>query len=296
MREVVVFSILKRVIVGHAGAAMLRLPAVAGRFYPSNPNELAASVRRMSAARGDGAVPAEIPVVACLVPHAGYMYSGAVAGEVFGRIELPKKIVILGVRHFPRGESAAILTSGAWRTPLGDAPIDTELAMALRDACPRLREDLVAHSQEHSLEVQIPFLQVLAPGFSFVPVALGTLRFDDLVRVGEAVARILSAAKERVLLLATSDLNHYEDDATTRVKDAKAVERLLALDARGLFDVCREEKISMCGLGPAVATITALRAMGVTRGELVRYATSANVSGDTSSVVGYAGVVWGRAK
>jgi hypothetical protein len=177
---------------------------------------------------------------------------------------------------------------------LGDAPIDTVLAMALRDACPLLREDAVAHSQEHSLEVQIPFLQVLAPGCSFVPVALGTVRFEDLVRVGEAVARVLTAARERVLMLATSDLNHYEDDATTRVKDAKALEKLLALDARGLFDVCRTEKISMCGLGPAVATITALRAMGVTIGELVRYATSADVSGDTSSVVGYAGIVWGE--
>src|SRR3984957_15578228 len=280
---------------------MLRLPAVAGRFYPANPNELAATVRRMSAPRGDNSATAmkgaeKISVTACLVPHAGYVYSGGVAGEVLGRIALPKKILILGVRHFPRGESAAILTSGAWRTPLGDAPIDTELATALRDACPLLREDAVAHSQEHSLEVQLPFLQLLAPGFSFVPVALGTVRFEDLVRVGEAAARVLTAAQERVLLLATSDLNHYEDDASTRVKDAKAVERLLALDARGLFDVCREEKISMCGLGPAVATITAMRAMGVSRGELVRYATSADVSGDTSSVVGYAGVVWREAK
>jgi AmmeMemoRadiSam system protein B len=271
---------------------MVRLPAVAGRFYPSNPSELASVVRRMSEPR-ENAPPGKIAVTACLVPHAGYMYSGAVAGEVFGRIDLPKKIVILGVRHFPRGESAAILSSGAWRTPLGDAPIDTELAMALRDACPLLREDAVAHIQEHSLEVQIPFLQVLAPGFSFAPVALGTVRFDDLVRVGEAVASVSTVAKEPVLLLATSDLNHYEDDATTRAKDAKAIEKLLALDARGLFDVCRTEKISMCGLGPAVATITALRAMGVTRGELVRYATSADASGDTSAVVGYAGIAWG---
>lgn len=280
---------------------MLRLPAVAGRFYPANPNELAATVQRMSTPRADSAISStasaeKISVTACLVPHAGYMYSGAVAGEVLGRIAPPEKVLILGVRHFPRGESAAILSSGAWRTPLGDAPIDTELAMSLRDACPLLREDSVAHSQEHSLEVQIPFLQVLAPGFSFVPVALGTVRFDDLVRVGEAVARVLTAQPEPVLLLATSDLNHYEDDATTRVKDAKAVEKLLALDARGLFDVCRTEKISMCGLGPAVATITALRAMRVTRGELVRYATSADVSGDMSSVVGYAGIVWGASR
>lgn len=274
---------------------MLRLPAVSGRFYPGNPVELASTVRRMSAPR-NSAASERISATACLVPHAGYMYSGAVAGEVFGHIALPKKILILGVRHFPRGESVAILSSGAWRTPLGDAPIDADLAMALRDACPLLREDAVAHSQEHSLEVQIPFLQVLAPGFSFVPMALGTVRFEDLVRVGEGVARVLMAMQEHVLLLATSDLNHYEDDAPTRVKDAKAVEKLLKLDARGLFDVCRTEKISMCGLGPAVATITALRAMGVTGGKLVRYATSADVSGDTSSVVGYAGIVWGAAK
>src|ERR1700760_2019414 len=275
---------------------MIRLPAVAGRFYPADAGELAAVVRRLSVARDGASSSEEISVAGCLMPHAGYMYSGGVAGEVLSRIALPKKILILGVRHYPRGESAAILSNGAWRTPLGDAPIDPELAMALRDACPLLREDAVAHSQEHSLEVQIPFLQVLAPGFSFVPVALGTVRFDDLVRVGEAVARVLMAAGDRVLLLATSDLNHYEDDATTRVKDAKAVEKLLKLDARGLFDVCRAEKISMCGLGPAVAKITALRGMGVTHGELVRYATSADVSGDTTSVVGYAGIVWENTK
>ena len=138
----------------------------------------------------------------------------------------------------------------------------------------------MAHSQEHSLEVQLPFLQVLAPGFSFVPVALGTVRFEDLVSVGEALGRVLAESREEILLLTTSDLNHYEDDATTRVKDRKAIEQLLALDARGLYDTCRNEKISMCGLGPAVAMITALRRVGAKHAELVRYATSADVSGD----------------
>ena len=275
---------------------MLRLPAVAGRFYPANPNELAYVVRRMSALRAANAnAPAtdaeKISVAACLVPHAGYMYSGAVAGEVFGNIALPRKILILGVRHFPRGESAAILSSGAWRTPLGDAPIDTDLANALRDACPLLREDSVAHGQEHSLEVQIPFLQVLAPGFSFVPVALGTVRFDDLVRVGEAVARVLTASQERVLLLATSDLNHYEDDATTRVKDAKAIEKLLTLDARGLFDTVREDGNTMCGYAATVAMLIAMRDLGASEARLVRYATSGDVTGDRNEVVGYAGVI-----
>lgn len=267
---------------------MLRLPAVSGRFYPADADELTALVREF-------AIPppgvAAQPVEACLVPHAGYIYSGHVAGAVFSRIALPARIIILGVRHFPRGESLAIFPGGAWRTPLGDVPVDETLSAALKKECPLLREDHVAHSAEHSLEVQLPFLQVLAPGFSFVPIALGTVRFEELVAVGEAIARILTA-NPGVLLLTTSDLNHYENDAATRRKDRKAIDQILALDPRRLYDVCRNEKISMCGLGPAVAMLTALRALGATQSELVRYATSADISGDTSSVVGYAGFIF----
>lgn len=268
---------------------MLRLPAVAGRFYPSNPAELTALVHEFTK-KVPGIAPARVK--ACLVPHAGYAYSGHVAGAVFARLALPKKFLILGVRHFPRGEPVAILSKGAWRTPLGDAEIDASLAEALRRACRLLREDSVAHSTEHSLEVQLPFLQVLAPGFSFVPVALGTLRFEDLVSVGEAVARVLAAQSDDVLLLTTSDLNHYEDDATTRKKDKKAIDQLLELNARGLYDTCRREEISMCGLGPAVAMLTALCAMGAKKTELVRYATSGDISGDRDAVVGYAGMTF----
>jgi len=267
---------------------VLRLPAAAGRFYPSEPSELTAEIRKF--AKPDPGTD-KLAAKACLVPHAGYMYSGHVAGAVFSRVRLPQKIVILGVRHFPRGEAMATLSSGAWRTPLGDAPIDSSLASALQGQCPLLREDAVAHSAEHSLEVQVPFLQVLAPGFAFVPIALGTVRFEDLVSVGEALARVLAATPD-ALLVTTSDLNHYEDDLTTRGKDQRAIERLLALDARGLYDICRNENISMCGLGPAVAMLTALSALGRKQAELVRYATSADVSGDRTSVVGYAGLIF----
>jgi hypothetical protein len=225
------------------------------------------------------------------VPHAGYIFSGHVAGAVFSRIALPTKIIILGVRHTPRGESLAIFSSGAWRTPLGDAPIDSALANAIKEECPILREDRVAHSREHSLEVQLPFIQVQSPGFSFVPIALGTVHFEEVVAVGEALARVL-AANPGVLLLTSSDLNHYEDDATTRRKDQKAIDQVLALNPRGLYDVCRNENISMCGLGPAVAMLTALRALGAKQPELVRHATSADISGDTTSVVGYAGFIF----
>ena len=268
---------------------MLRLPAVAGRFYPSDAADLTSLIHEYVAT--DSQRP-PISVRACLLPHAGYIYSGHVAGAVLARIALPRKIIILGVRHHPRGEPAAILSSGAWRTPLGDARIDEALAEELKKKCPLLREDSVAHSTEHSLEVQIPFLQVLAPEFTFVPVALGTVRFESLASVGEAIGRVLDSAKENVLLLTTSDLNHYEDDTITRVKDRKAIERLLALDPAGLYDTCRKEEISMCGLGPAVAMLTAMKALGAEKTELVKYATSADVSGDRSAVVGYAGMIF----
>jgi len=268
---------------------MLRLPAVSGTFYPDNPTELA---RQIHSFLQPPAAQKKVSCRACLVPHAGYMYSGHVAAAVYERIQFPKRIIILGVRHFPYGAEAAILTEGAWRTPLGDAPVDSELGAEISRACPLLGEDSIAHEREHSLEVQIPFLQVLNPGFSFVLIALGTIRFDELVSIGEALARILSSDSE-VFLLATSDFNHYENDATTRRKDRFAIERILQLDPRGLFDVCQKEKISMCGLGPVVAALTALNHIGVENRALVKYATSADVSGNTNSVVGYGGFVFG---
>lgn len=268
---------------------MLRLPCVAGSFYPSDAAELSALIAEYTK-KPSGAT--KVKAMACLVPHAGYAYSGAVAGAVFAKIHLPKKIVILGVRHRPPGSPAAIISHGAWRTPLGDALIDEALADALRSACLQLSEDPVAHGKEHSLEVQLPFLQALDAGFTFVPIALGALNFETLVNVGEAIGRVLAAQQQDVLLLTTSDLNHYEDDATTRVKDGRAIEQLLNMNARGLFDVCRSEDISMCGVGPAVAMLSALRALGGGKAALIRYATSADVSGDTEAVVGYAGIIF----
>lgn len=268
---------------------MLRPPAVAGRFYPADAGELTKQIQQYASTTG---ALKKKKVRACLVPHAGYMYSGAVAGAVFAALDLPKRIIVLGVRHFPRGQPLAILSEGAWQTPLGLAAVDGELAAELKRACPLLREDALAHSTEHSLEVQLPFLQVLAPEFRFVPIALGTVRYDELREVGEAVAKVVAAQKEAVLLLTTSDMNHYEDDATTRRKDQKAIDQILKLDPRGLYDTVHHEKISMCGLGPGVAMLTAIKQLGATRAELVKYATSADVTGDRAEVVGYAGMIF----
>jgi hypothetical protein len=269
---------------------MLRLPAVAGQFYPRSPQELSALVEKYTK---EEKPQKKVKVRACLVPHAGYMYSGRVAGAVFSRISLPKKILLLGVRHYPRGEALAILSEGAWRTPLGDVPVETALATRLRKECPLLREDSLAHSREHSLEVELPFLQVLDPGFSFVPVAVGTLRFEELAETGEGIARVLEESREEIMIVTSSDMNHYEDDETTRRKDRKAIERMLKMDAKGLYEVCRDEDISMCGLGPAVVMLTAMKRLGVEKAELVCHATSGDVSGDRDAVVGYAGMIFG---
>jgi len=268
---------------------MLRLPAVAGQFYPANPRELSRLIRQFTTTE----TPLEkVRARACIVPHAGYIYSGGVAGAVFSRLLLPQKIIVVGVRHSPPGADLAILSQGAWRTPLGDALLDEELAQKIRQACPGLREDTIAHSREHSLEVEIPFLQALEPGFRFVPIAVGTLRFPELQELGLGLARVLQESQKEILIVTSSDMNHYEDDQTTRRKDAKAIEKLETVDAPGLYDVCRTVGISMCGLGPAVATLTAMKEIGVTRGELVRYATSGDVSGDRDAVVGYAGMIF----
>jgi len=268
---------------------MLRQPAVAGQFYPANPQELHNLVRQLVQQNPQKK---KERVKACLVPHAGYVYSGGVAGAVFARIEIPQKVIVLGVRHFPRGANAAILSDGSFRTPLGDALIDTHLAEKCKEECPLLKEDEVAHSQEHSLEVQLPFLQVLAPEFQFVPIALGTIRFEELQKVGETIARAVVSSPEEVFLLATSDLNHYEDDITTHKKDQKAISQLEAMSPQGLYESCRRESISMCGLGPAVAMLFALRTLGATRAETVEHATSARVSGDYRRVVGYVGMIF----
>jgi MEMO1 family protein len=267
---------------------MIRPPAVAGRFYPSEPKELARQLAEFTPATpGAGKIVAR----GCVVPHAGYIYSGHVAGAVYSSLEIPARCILLGPRHYPRGEAMAILSQGSWRTPLGDAPVDTELAAELMRACPRLREDAVAHEREHSLEVQIPFLQRLAPDFRFVPVVLGADRYPLLEELGHAVAEVVAARSERVLVIASTDMNHFESDAFTRVKDARAIERILAVDPRGLFDTVRAEGITMCGYAATTAMLVAMRDLGAESAELARYATSGDINGERDEVVGYAGLI-----
>ena len=269
-------------------AASIRRPAVAGRFYPREAKALREEVHTYISQ-----TPAPTPFRArgCIVPHAGYMYSGHVAGAVFAGLEIPQLCVVLCPNHTGIGRALAIVSEGAWETPLGNVPIDSIFAAALKQRCPLLHEDSSAHRSEHAAEVELPFLQVRQPNLKFVPIALGTGQFEALEQLGDAIADVIAAQNSPVLIVASSDMNHYESDAVTRVKDQSAIEPILSLDARALYDAVTQQNISMCGFGPAVAMLTAAKKLGAKSAELIKYATSGDVSGDRDQVVGYAGVV-----
>lgn len=264
----------------------MRESAVAGRFYPASPAKLRADVESYLSPSQT-----HVQAIACMVPHAGYAYSGQVAGAVFSRIEIPPSCIVLCPNHTGLGHPLAIMKDGAWRTPLGDLPIDSELAAQLLEAFPALVEDSEAHRSEHAIEVELPFLQVAKPNVKFVPVGVGTGHLLLLEGLGEALASVIQAYQERVLIIASSDMNHYEDDATTRVKDRKAINQILELSPRGLHETVINDSISMCGFGPTVAMLTATKRLGAQKAELIQYATSGDVSGDRETVVGYAGII-----
>jgi len=268
----------------------VRAPAVAGRFYPGELDALAREVDGYLAPQG----PAKGKIaeaIGCVVPHAGYMYSGHVAGAVYQILPRRSRYIILGPNHWCRGAPLALMSAGQWLTPLGRVSLDTELANLLEERCGLLAEDREAHSAEHSLEVQLPFLQRLSDKFTFVPIAIGAADYVSLDLLGRAVAQAVRDSQEPVLIIASSDMNHYEPDGITREKDRKAIEKMLQLDPVGLLEVIRREDISMCGYGPAIVMLTAAKDLGAKRGQLIKYATSADTGGDRQAVVGYAGII-----
>ena len=273
----------------------LRSPAVAGRFYPSRADELWHDIRYYTSWPAESVAPATISAVGCVTPHAGYIYSGGVAGAVYARMEIPEHCVVLCPNHTGKGVPLAVMAHTTWQTPLGDVVADADLAADLLHRFPALQEDSAAHRAEHAIEVQLPFLQARQPKLKIVPIVLGMRDFDVLRELGEALAVVISDHEERlgtkILIVASSDMNHYEPHAITRVKDHKAIERVLAMDARALWEVVRKENISMCGLGPTIVMLTAAKLLGATSATLVKYATSGDVSGDYEAVVGYAGMI-----
>ena len=268
------------------GEAMIRRSAVAGSFYAGTRERLRLQVEDL--------LPKTVKqekAVGVVAPHAGYMYSGRVAAAVYSRVEFPEAFVILGPNHTGMGAGAAIMTYGQWETPLGQVQVDQELGKAILANSSVLEEDHLGHLREHSIEVQLPFLQYFGRPFTFVPISLFSHEYAACHEVGQAVARAVRESKKRTLLVASTDMSHYVTREEATAKDRKAIEAILALDPEGLHQVVRREGISMCGFHPTSAMLVAAKALGASRAELVMYTDSGEVTRDVKQVVGYAGLV-----
>ncbi|MFC1892610.1 MEMO1 family protein [Chloroflexota bacterium] len=265
---------------------MIRKPVVAGKFYPASPSELRSMIEEMV----DDKLEKE-EVVGIVAPHAGYIYSGPVVGSVISRIKFKDTFIIIGPNHTGSGKPLSIMTDGVWETPLGAVEIDSELAKQILAASGHLQQDHIAHLYEHSIEVQLPFLQYFKPDVKIVPIILGYSTGAAYKEIGRAIARAIKELNREAVIIASSDMNHYEPQESAKRKDTQAIEAILEMNEDELLRRVDEFNISMCGYGPAVSLIAAAKELGATRAELVKYQTSGDVSGNYSAVVGYAGII-----
>lgn len=261
---------------------MLRTARFAGSWYPGHESVLRDTLAELCPVQDPQ------PVLGVVAPHAGYVYSGAVAGEVYGRIEVPDLCVVLAPNHTGCGPAFSLYPEGSWQTPLGQVPISADLNQELMVAFPELREDYSAHEGEHAAELQLPFLQFRNPGLQLAVIVVRSQHLEKLLALGAAIAEVAKVFAAPLLVVASSDMNHFEDQQTTLDKDQRALDQLLALDPSNLHRVVQREHISMCGVAPAVAMLHCSNLRGAGRAELFSHETSARVSGDTRRVVGYA--------
>ena len=268
---------------------MLRSPAVANMFYPGDKDllkeQLSTYVRP---------VPEPKRVLAAVSPHAGYIYSGGVAGAVFSQIRIPNAVVILGPNHRGMGASVALSASGKWDMPMGSVSINEAMAESILKVTTsgvKIKDDPGAHAMEHSIEVQVPFLQFLRPDVSIVPIALSHLTYEACQEIGQALVKGIQDYGKEVLLVASTDMTHYESQKSAKKKDKLAIDRILDLDPAGLYETVSRHGISMCGVIPTTIALEACKLLDAGKAELVQYATSGDVTGDNTQVVGYAGFI-----
>lgn len=264
----------------------VRQAAVAGQFYPRDGGELDQQLCDFIQLSSVGFV-----VQGAVVPHAGYAYSGRIAGKVYGRIHIPEQVVLLGPNHTGRGARSSIVSEGSWETPLGRVAVDAQLAESLLAGCSSLERDVEAHRAEHSLEVQIPFLYHLNPRVCIVPITLMPRTLEDCLKLGREIAEVIRGSRGPILLVASTDMTHYEPREKAREKDRLAIEQMVALNPEGLYQTVGSHRISMCGFIPATVVLAACRSLGSRQAELVGYSDSGEASGDSARVVGYAGLI-----
>ncbi|MBU1221294.1 AmmeMemoRadiSam system protein B [Myxococcota bacterium] len=266
----------------------VRMPAVSGYFYPSIAGVLESEIQKYT----ESVEKVKNHAIGAVVPHAGYVYSGATAGAFFGSLTSKyDTVVIIGPNHTGYGHPLSIDASDAWKSPLGNINIDKNFRSSLLKQLGSLGKiDSQAHSMEHSIEVQIPFIQSVLKGVEIVPVCIGIDSYDLSVALGEAIYLASKESGRKILVIASSDMTHFLEDDEARTLDNFAIERILALDSRGLYETVKEKKISMCGYMPACSLLEYIQRVGTSETVLLDYSTSADSSGDKSSVVGYAAI------
>ena len=263
----------------------IREPAVAGLFYPVTRDELSGTLDELLET-----VEPQHDMLACVAPHAGYVYSGSVAGNVFGHVRIPRRVIVLGPNHTGGGSNVSVSPHSAWHTPLGNVPVDADLAEQLVHRHPAATFDIRAHWREHSIEVQLPFLRHLRPDVQVLPVCLKHLSLAECTELGHELAAIIAGADEPVAIVASSDMTHYEPEKEARRRDQDAIDAALTLEPARLYETVHRQRISMCGVIASTVALVAAAELGATGAHLVDYATSGDVSRDMSSVVGYAGI------
>ena len=267
---------------------MLRSPAVAGQFYPGSEASL---VKTLNDLIPDIPREEKKEALAVISPHAGYIYSGGVAGETIGQVKVPENVIILGPNHTGYGAPVALMDQGSWDMPMGEVPINQELAAEISKSSPQIQVDDVAHRFEHSLEVQVPFLQHMQKNLSIAPLVVSHVSYETCVLVGNGLAEAVKNHGKPVLIVASTDMTHYESRQSASSKDSMALERIKVLDPEGLYNTVVGNRISMCGIMPTTVALVAALALSAKKAELIRYTDSGETSGDTDKVVGYAGLV-----
>jgi AmmeMemoRadiSam system protein B len=259
---------------------------VSGYFYPEREKDLRKLIEGMVEPEKE-----KEKAIGVVSPHAGFQYSGPVAGAVFSSVQIPDKLVILGPSHRSIQSRIAIMTEGDWETPMGMVKIESRLGGLILNKSALIDEDEIAHLHEHSLEVQLPFIQYFKKEVSIVPVCISYfVSFEELEELAKAISSAIKELKEEVMIVASTDMSHYVEQEVAKKKDFLAIEKILDLDAKGLYDVVKEEDISMCGFQPTTSAIIASKELGAKKATLVKYQTSGDTSGNYDEVVGYAGI------
>ena len=271
----------------------IRIPAVAGMFYPKEKNELEESIQScISHKYGSGQPAKQGKIFGAICPHAGYMYSGPVATHSFAAISAQdfELAIILGPNHWGIGCNIATMKDCTWQTPLGNVDVDSEAADLVNKITKLIEIDFFSHTRDHSIEVQVPMLQFYKKTFKILPIILNDQDYEFSLEVGAAIAKL--AKKKKSIIIGSSDFTHYEENEFAHSQDKALIEPILEMDVKRFYDVLNERRVTACGYGAIASTMVACKELGATQGRLLQYATSGDIAGDKSSVVGYASIVF----